>query len=66
MKDLPLEIESAHAAEGLRGVWIWIDERCDQVGRLDANRAVFDAVNRAGRPVEFRGVPCQCVSRRQR
>jgi sugar phosphate isomerase/epimerase len=55
LKDLPLEIESAHAAGiRLRGVWIWIDERYDQVGRLgDANRAVFDAVNRAGRPVEF-------------
>ncbi len=55
LQDLPLEIEAAQAAGiRLRGLWIWIDARNDRVGRLgDSNRAVFDAVNRAGRPVEF-------------
>lgn len=55
LKDLPVEIERAHAAGiHLRGLWIWIDARNDTLGRLsDANQDVLKAVNQAGRPVEF-------------
>jgi sugar phosphate isomerase/epimerase len=55
LKDLPEEIRLSRASRvRLRGVWLWIDEQSDRAGRLGpANRAVMDAVNAGGVPVEY-------------
>jgi len=55
LRDLPEEIAAAgrHGIR-LRGVWLWIDERTDGIGRLNTpNRVIIDTVRRTGRPMEY-------------
>lgn len=55
IKDLPAEIAAA-SAHGLRlrGVWLWLDERTDRVGRLnEPNRIIVDTMRATGEPVEY-------------
>lgn len=55
IKDLSAEIKMAQAhGIRIRGAWLWMDERTDGVGRLNApNRIIIDTVKQAGLPMEY-------------